>query len=434
MTVSDLVILGFGGLVALGLIELAIRRSDAGAALVLLILLLEEALPHLGLAVFVGPFRISANDLLFAVLIAAAVARLLRVRRLTPPQRLLVFFTVLLVWSIFRGLEQFPLTSTVNEARGLLRFVAAALYFATVEPRRDLLGRIGALLLYSALALGLIALLRWGANTVGITGGFFGDGDDLRVVPAASALVIAQGVLISIPFLGDRNRGAMRFAAPTLLVFVVLLQHRSVWVVTAAGVFYLAYRDRELSKRVMTALIVGLVILTTLLFTVFAEDADVSEQLSTSAQSTNTFEWRVDGWIALFRDSSPEGPVEWVIGKPFGSGWERISEATGQIIEVSPHNFYIETLLRVGIVGLATVLLPYGVALRGTRYRGVPPSDQAGVLTPGLLQVLVGVQLLYFIVYSSSPAQGMLLGLACAVAANSVTDDSRPRSAAASRS
>jgi hypothetical protein len=432
VSASDLVILGFGALVALGLVELAIRRTDVGATLVLLVLLLDEALPHIGLAVFVGPFRVSANDLLFVVLIAAGVARLLRLRRVTPPQRLLIFLALLVVLSVFRGLEQFLLTSTINEARALLRIVAAALYFATVEPRLDILDRIGALLLFTALALGLITLARWGANTVGITGGFFGDSDDLRVVPAASALIIAQGALISLPFLGDRKKGLLRFAAPILLVFVVLLQHRSVWVVTAAGVVYLAYRDRELSKRVMTALIVGLVIFTTLLFTVFAEDDEVSEQLSTSAQSTDTFEWRVNGWLALFRDSSPGDPVEWAIGKPYGSGWQRVAASTGQTIEVSPHNFYIESLLRVGIVGLTALLLAYAIALRGPRFTNNAPSGQTGLLTSGMLQVVVGIQLLFYMVYSSNAAQAMLLGLACAVAANSVTAETGPRSAAAS--
>jgi hypothetical protein len=421
----DLILVGLAAGLGLALVELTIRRTDVGAALVLFLFVLEEALPHVALAVFVGPFRISTNDLLFLVLLAAAVARLLRLRRLTPSQRLLVTFFLLLAWSLFRGIELYALTSSVNEARRFLRFSAAALYFSTVEPKSAVLSRLGALWLAAALALGAITLLRWIGHAVGLYGGFFGNADDLRVVPATAALVIGMGVLIALPLLRSRTLGPPRFIAPVLFVFVVLLQHRSVWIVTGAGILYLVLRDRDLSRQLASTLLGGIVVLSFLLFAVFEDREDeVSQQLATSAQNTDTFEWRVNGWIALFRDSAPEEPAEWLLGKPFGSGWQRISEATGQEIEVSPHNFYIEVLLRMGVVGLVVVLSAYYLAVRDTRIRWKVKSTDGAYLTISELHVAASVLLLYFVVYSAEPAHGMLLGLACAYGFQARADDS----------
>jgi hypothetical protein len=423
---SELAIVGIAGMLALGLVELTIRRTDVGAVLLLFMLVVEEALPHVDLSVFVGPFRVSTRDLLFLVLITAGTARLLRLRRLTPPQRLLVFFLMLVLWSLFRGIELFAVASSVNEARQHLRFIAAVLYFSTVEPRQDILERVGVIWLGAALAIGAIALVRWSGNAVGLVGGFFGDGADLRVVPAGSALVMGQGLLIAIPLLGNLSRALQRLIAPLLLVLVVLLQHRSVWIVTAVGILYLALRDRELSRRLANTLVVGIVMFSVLLFAGFQDrEEQVCEQLADSAQSTDTFEWRLDGWVTLFRDSAPAEPAEWLLGKPFGSGWERVSAATGQEIEVSPHNLYIEVLLREGIVGLMALLLTYRLAIRGTARSIDRRSAGERILTPDVLHVIVSMQLLYFIVYSATLAQGMLLGLACAFTVRTPADEAK---------
>lgn len=132
-------------------------------------------------------------------------------------------------------------------------------------------------------------------------------------------------------------------------------------------------------------------------------------------QSTGTFEWRVEGWRLLLRDSGPQGLEQVAVGKPFGEGWVR--QMSGSLVEVSPHNFYVEAYLRVGTVGLAAFLLLYVMALRGGGMaKEWRPPEPAGSLPKSVLQTLVGVQLLYYLTYSPDIVQAMLLGLGCAAA------------------
>ena len=410
----SLALLGLAAIVGLALVELVIRRTDVGAGIVLGVMLVSE-LALVDLTLISNPVQVNSGDVMFIVLITAAVARLLRLERLTTPQRLMVLFGMLVAYAMYRGVGSYGLPAVINEGRKFLRFVAGVLYFSTLEPRRDLLDRIGGFWLVAATALAGLALLRWVANTAGLTGGLFGEGADLRVLPASAALIIAQGAMIALPMLIDRGRGHLRYLTPVLLVVLVLLQHRTVWLVTIAGLVYLMFRERMFTARVLAALAVGGVVFTGLVITVF-DDAEIGEDLATSSQSTGTFEWRLAGWQALLENSGPETTAEVAVGLPFGGGWDRRFD--GMAVEVSPHNFYIESYLRVGAVGVAAMLLIYAVALRGAprpaRRRG--PSQPPGALTHNVLQTIVGVQLLYYITYTPDLSQSMLLGLGCAVA------------------
>jgi hypothetical protein len=416
----SILVLAVGALVGLLLVEMLVRRTDVGAASVLgLLLLLETGLADLSFDA--GGVRVTANDLLFVALSSAAAARLIRLERLTTSQRLLVAFGVLVAWALVRGASSFGIPPAVNEGRKFLVFVGAAVYFSTVEPHRDLLDRIGRIWLVVAAGLCVLTLLRWTGSFVGITAGSYEGGGSLRVIPAAGALVVAQGALIAFPLVADRSRRLLRYLAPTLLVFVVLLQHRTIWVIAAAGGLYLLFRERAFAGRILAALGVALVLFTVLLFTVFDGSDDLlADQLSRSAQSTATFEWRMEGWRALVVQRGPDGPAEFVAGQPFGGGWERVM-ANGNSVEVSPHSFYVEPYLRVGMVGLALLLALYAIALRGsaavgrqevTRTTAAAPT----LLTPNVLHTVIAVQLLYYVTYTPDAAQALLLGLGLAVA------------------
>jgi uncharacterized MnhB-related membrane protein len=414
---------GIGGLamlvvaaaVALAVLEAAIRRTDVGAGLVLALLLLDEA-NLVETAVDLGPIRIQATDVLFVLLSTAAVARLLRLDRLTTAQRLLILFGVLSLWALVRGTTPFGIPAAVNEARKFLWFIGIALYFATAETRRDLLERLGTLLLVAAGILAVFTVVRWIGGAVGLSGGFFGRDDDLRVLPAALALLVAQAALVAFPYLVGRTAGWRRFLAPALLVLVVLLQHRTVWIVTAVGAALLFYRERAIARRALTILLSVIGLLAALSFTLFdSPDVQLGEQLATSAQSTGTFEWRYDGWRALLADSGPEGASEVLVGLPFGSGWER-TLPSGHTIEshISPHNFYLETFLRTGAIGLLVMLALYYLALRALVPGREPVPEGTQLLSPSVLFVVIAVQLLYYITYTPDTAQAMLFGLGCA--------------------
>ena len=86
------------------LLEALIRRAELGAALVLGLMVLQAVLidrvPALTLS---GGIRILPYDVVFTLLLAAAVARLLRMQRFSAFQRCVVLLSVMLLVAIVRG-------------------------------------------------------------------------------------------------------------------------------------------------------------------------------------------------------------------------------------------------------------------------------------------------------------------------------------------
>lgn len=417
----NLVLFALAGLViallGLALLEVVIRRSDVGAGLALGLVVLQESQLVEDLSLLQQPVSVGPSDVLFVIFLAASVARFLRTGRLSLPQRLLVLFGILVAGSLIAGVGPFGLPAATNEARKFLVFISAALYFSTVEPAPELLQRIGRIWLVTSGVLAGLALLRWGANTAGITGWIFGEGTSLRVIPSDAALIVAQGALIALPLLTARTtRGLTQYLAPALLVILVLLQHRTVWLVAAFGLIYLLFRERALTPRILGAMSAAAIVFGALTLVVF-DDQDVAEQLVDSSQATGTFEWRVAGWQALLNQAGPETPLEVAVGMPFGGGWERTFE--GWRVDVTPHNFYVESYLRVGALGVGALLLVYAIILRGPPRQTRRPRSPAslGALPHNVLHTIIGMQLLYYITYSPDVAQAMLVGLGCAAAA-----------------
>lgn len=417
MTALLLAFLLVGLVAGVALVETVIRRSDVGAALVFIFLVGVEVFGYIDLVLITNPVRVTVEDVLFAVILTAAIARALRMRSLTAPQRLAIALLLVVTWSIYRGFGPFGGPAAINESRSLMRFIAVVFYFSTVEPRRELLERIAWMWLAMCGAIAFVVVARWVGNAAGIYQGFFvGYETYPRVVHSDKALILAQGAIIALPLYLERNRGLVRYITPALLAFIVLLQHRTVWVVTITSILYLLYRERAVARRLLAVVAGASVVVAALAFTVFSrpEAGALSDQLAYSAQATGTFEWRVEGWRMLLTDSGPKDLQELVLGRPYGTGWTR-SFVPGWPIDVSPHNFYIESFLRVGIVGLAIILTLYGLALVAT-HRASQNSTMLGtLLSPVTLHVVVAVQLLYFITYTPDMPQAVLVGLSCSM-------------------
>lgn len=417
------------GAAGVAIVELLIRRTDVGAGMVLGLLVWQVGFSGLvNLDVLVGPMRVSPQDILLVLLSTASIARLLRLERLNTPQRLLIVIILLAAWSLTRGISIFGIQTAVNEARRPLRFLVTALYFSTVEPRRDLLNRLGWIWLSATSALVIIVLARWAGGAAGLSNYFFtGSEGPVRVIHSDEALILAQSALIALPLFLDRTRNLTRYITPALLPLVVVLQHRTVWLATLAGTMYVLHRERAVAQRVLVVLMGAAVVFLLLVNTVFGNVSEVSEQLSDSAQRTNTFEWRVAGWMALLDQAGPESPAEVAVGRPYGSGWERRLSVAGNTVTVSPHNFYLETFLRSGVLGLTTLLALYAFALRATLRRTGAKRPDLILFSPNLLHVVVAMQLIYYSTYAADTAQGMLLGVTCAAAAASVPANARSR-------
>jgi O-antigen ligase len=114
------------------------------------------------------------------------------------------------------------------------------------------------------------------------------------------------------------------------------------------------------------------------------------------------------GWQELLTDfARSAGPENWLLGKPYGSGYERI--VLGRLQEFSPHNYYVQLLLRLGSVGLLLFLWVH-VALRQRMRAGVMSGLSAPVLHTVFLAVLTA-NLLFYIPYGAFYLQGAFYGV-----------------------
>ncbi|GAA1106393.1 O-antigen ligase family protein [Kitasatospora arboriphila] len=391
------------------LVWLFARSTGAGTALVLASAVQTGLTgPAPGL-VWVGGVGITWPDVLTVAALAVGAGRLAGLRahpagpgRLTPgglpalTALLLLTLCVLLV-----GIGQFGLKPAGLEVRSqFLAVFGFALYIATAPRSPD---PMRAVVLYWPIAAAVLAagaLAWWAAHGIGSSSThLLMDGRlvESRALDAPTALVVGQAalVLLCAPRYGPRAR----MCSVPLLLVVLVLQHRTVWVCTALMLLgWLAVRRASAGRRLAAA---GLAAAAAGALTVaygLGVLGDTGTSLSVSAGDDQTLVWRAAGWSSLI--DTLHGPLDWLFGFPFGAGYAR--EISGMLVEVSPHNYFLQVLLRLGAVGLLVLLAVYAVSLRRAGSR-----SGSGLM----LALLATGQLVFCLTYQLPMEQGLLIGL-----------------------
>ena len=404
------------GAFSVALLEVLVRRADIGAGFVLVGMLLQAVFVERVPSLYLKDTRIELSDLLFVLVVAAGLARLLRVRRYTPLLRWLLLLGIVLVVSLLRGMLTISPQGSVNDFRQYLQFVGPALYFATFPPSAWLSDRIGRIWLAAAGVMVTLVTLRWldvfAGVHLGVPAERFGNDTAIRVIDGPYTFFLATAAVLTLPAWVQRGRRArrLRWLSVLLLLFVMLLDRRTVWLAMLVGVVVLLLRNRRFGRRAL-AMLAGAAVVTSLAFVAFP--GSHQEPLARSATSTGTLTWRVVGWSELISSWS-ENPANWLVGKPFGSGFERRVEGTDVVSH--PHNFYIETMLRTGLVGLLALIALTAGLLRAL-WRLGRASGAGGLFGPDVLPALVAMQFVWFITWVPGSEQGFVTGLAIAVAA-----------------
>ena len=212
---------------------------------------------------------------------------------------------------------------------------------------------------------------------------------------------------------GSRLNGlqALVFAA-----FVLVLQHRSVWVAYLVGAAWLMLQERaRLARRAPTllaiAMIAGMVVAIGLALGMFEE---VSEALLKSAVSvgdrSSTATDRFYGWEALLENWWEAGPGTILLGFPFGTGFRRVID--GFLVEYSPHNFYVFMLLRSGLVGTTLFTIATLMAcIHSMAAKAISDFDYELLRALGLVLL---ASMVYYVPYQGFYLHGALTGLALA--------------------
>ena len=403
------IVAGFG----LALLDVTIRRAEVGAAAVFLSAIVQAAflyndVPSLRL----GGMRIGVTDMVAVIVLAAAVARCLRLRHLSRHQHWLIMLGVLLLVSLMLGIASHGVQSSISDSRQYFFFVGAALYMATFRPTADLYDRIGRIWLMAAVLMVLLACVRWlqvfAGIDLGVTAEINGVDTEIRVLDGPYAFFLAGPLILTVPFWLRRGQARwVRWLGVVLLVVLIALDRRTVWLAIFVGLAVLLLRGRRLKPRAV-ALVVAASIVIVL---VFAGDVLARDQSPPgTVTSTGSVTWRIEGWSDLVASWS-ESPVNWFVGKPFGSGYARTAD--GLKIDAHPHNFYIETMIRAGLGGLiALIALTVGLLRRLWRVS----VGGVGLFDPSVLAPLLAMQLIWYLTWVPGLEQGIVTGIAIAVA------------------
>jgi hypothetical protein len=334
------------------------------------------------------------------VVVSRAITRFFQRGGASMPALMLALTAV----SLSRGIAAFGLQPAVNECRPYIYFLTATLYVLTSGIGSDVTRFALKTWVFLALTYTVICAGRWSVNGIASAGELLVVNGVLvtaRPVGAGSALIIAQAALTLITL--RWHSLPCRALVVGLLVVVVLLQHRTIWIVTLVGIAAYMFLSRRMARErisfAATALTAGIAaVLGTWAFSLGSTGENLRSSYSTMQGAHSTFAWRVSGWEELL--TWRNGLTDALLGQPFGTGFARLID--GHVVTASPHNFYVQTLLRIGVIGLALFI---GVCLWALL--AMRSNSRADVLC----RIVVLTQLTFCFTYALSLEQGVVLGL-----------------------
>jgi O-antigen ligase len=205
------------------------------------------------------------------------------------------------------------------------------------------------------------------------------------------------------------------------------LMHRSVWVCMIAGIVLLALLDQrhraDLARVFSVFAIAGFVILIPLGLLGFLDSfvESMGAAFTETTERHSSFADRYMGWEVLLGEWWSSGNIlTYALGQPFGSGYYRkIAEfGSSYSAEYTPHNFYVQTLLRTGIIGLlllVSLIISTGAGVYQTLFK--MKKDRGLEFSVGLFLLLsILMQVVFFMAYGARLEQGLLFGLAMGAA------------------
>lgn len=427
-------------------LAICVRSPLAGAAIIMVAHLLDmisvgAVSVHFGINV--GPF-----DAAFAIVAAAGLLRLPQANLRDIMVKCWLGLTAVWFLLFVVGLAKFKSAAGV-EYRPYFYLSFGCLYFLTFNLYKAQIRRILAVMLMGAMVTICIAVYRWSADA--FMPGVHAWQEDpgragFRVINAQQTFLLVGTFLVSFSaWLTRRVSRVWAAGVPLLFIAIVVLQHRTNWIVMiamAATLMVTQRRKRSLGLiSVFGSVGTGALVLVLLVAggsgrLGHALEHSVNEPFS----SKSTLAWRVDSWTEVAKKWVHGGPVVWPLGYPFGAGWERYIDATASTWEVSPHGQYVTVLARGGLLGLSFFIMAHLLAIRRvariakTRSTDVIPKGQSSrqpkaakqqiaaggedEVWPGggvLAALLVG-QMVFYISYSVVPVAIVFVGLALSAA------------------
>jgi O-antigen ligase len=326
---------------------------------------------------------------------------------------------VLVIW----GLQSFGTAAGVDYREHFYLWVAV-IYFCSVNWTEVMITRVVNAWLICSISLCLLVYYRWIGSAVDpvyaqqimaldTTGVRF------RVIGAGPTLVIAIGLLILFfKMMIGKLSLIQRILLPMMLLTVVVLQHRSVWVGLFIGLACLFWTMKQKRKGTQTMVGVAIIIVPlAIFFAIPGEGNSIIESITSSAgQAVSTKEGTMVGRVTYWQElltkwSASKSPATYLIGKPYGSGFNPVDVVTENGLvsfDMVPHNQIIHTLYRGGLIGLFALLYIF-YQLWTSSLKGIRAPDKR--LAPYFLAVFAAF-FAFYIPYWATYAHGIIFGIA----------------------
>ena len=366
--------------------------------------------------------QIYHNDAISIIVLLAAIVSF--AHRPLPlyetPFLLWLGFGITIIASFVVGLNEYGRYAG-TEVRPYFYMWVAGLYCAISNFSEDDLSRIARWCLWTAYVVIGIALYYWIAVEVGFVNRqeFYDETDTatFRPVAAHAALFVAAvGLVQTMVWLRGSGTRLAGLHAAVFFAFIIIMQHRSVWIAAAVGLLSVLMLERRLLPR-RFGLLLGFALSITLAIAVaatFGVFDDLAQRLLVSTvsmtDSGGTFAARADSWDRLLESWLEAQSYTLLFGFPFGKGYVRMFN--GMVIDFAPHNFYLDLILRVGIVGAILFVVASGmVIVHGLRVKCATEFEY--VLARGLGVVLLAA-MVFCVVYPSNYTLCAATGVAMA--------------------
>ena len=365
---------------------------------------------------------INAPDIVLLSMAGAIFLETLIIKRKVSKQNSLglsiyiIFFAMWLFFEILRNVKEHGL-SAPGEFRYRYFILVLPLYISLFFPSVEERKRLFKVLIFFSIFFTLACI-----PIIGILKGW-SVGPESRFIHSSISLGLAYG--LTAIFLGKKY-GLLKLSSIYLWVIsipigilILIDSHRSVWLALLVLLLSLLVLKEIRLGRVLSWFIPSVFAGLVIWIVIGLFGLNIIEYITTrgsafiNPEGDPTAMWRLAIWKAQF-EKLLEYPL-W--GEGFGGYWRVYVPKLKGEIDVSPHSLYVQTLVKIGVVGLlAYCAIIFKVFLRlkqwiETHRKGYYP--ESGIVLTGLVILIVSHA--YYIVYAFEYYTWLFVGLSIAV-------------------
>lgn len=364
----------------------------------------------------------NAVDIVLLAMGGASVARLWKSR--SGKRNTLGLYHYALLFALWLGFEVVRnITIYGISAPGEFRYrylilvmpLYVGLFFSTHQDRRKLFR----LLVFSCLVIALVCVpIIWASKTWSLSA--FGT-QETRLLP--SHITLGFVYALAMLFLADRYeyvkvKSAVLWATAIPVLFMVLIDsHRSVWLVSTVILLSLMWLKQIRFARIWYWGIPLVLVVAVVWYAASATGLSVLDYIAArgvafvNPEEDQTSAWRLAQWetqITKFYNSP-------IAGEGFG-GYFGLTGLRGDV-GVSPHSLYVQTLVKLGGIGLFLYLMVvfklFSAFRRWIRDKGASQNPEIALVLTAFV-VLIGAHA-YYSVYAFDYYTWLFVGLGTAV-------------------